>query len=233
MKKILVVEDDPNIAKLIELYLTREGYRVLISGDGLEALELAQKSPMDMVILDRMLPGMEGLSVLAELRKSGNVPVIVLSAKSDEMERIIGLEVGADDYVCKPFSPKELVSRVKALFRRSDDSGVKGVVDLIEHGGICLNGKTRNVKVDGASVELSAHEFDLLSILAAEPGRVFTRDQLLKALYGGQNDMVFDRTIDAHIKNLRKKLGDSAKTPKWIGSVFGVGYKLIDHETSK
>ena len=230
---IQIIEDDLKIAELIRLYLEKEGYRVLISTDGKDGLKQAQRAQPVLIILDRMLPGLEGLEVLKELRQHSMIPVIFLSAKSDEIEKIIGLELGADDYLSKPFSPKELLARVKSVLRRSKKSQTefdsKNTVLRFEH--FQLDPTRQSVEVDGHLCDVSASEFRLLQIMAANPGRVFSRDQLLTELYGAEEVPVFDRTIDAHVKNLRKKLEDSPKNPRFIASVFGVGYKFIDHET--
>ncbi len=226
-KTILIVEDDPKIADLIELYLQKEDYRTVQAHTGLDGLELALQIRPALVILDRMLPEMEGLEVLKKIRAQQEMPVLILSAKSDEVEKIIGLEVGADDYLSKPFSPKELVARVKAILRRSrpmqSENGTQEYKDLV------LDSSKMTLFQKGKAVELSVLEFKLLQLLMKHPGQVFSREQLMSELYGSQS-LVFDRTIDAHMKNLRKKLKDDPKKPRYLASVFGVGYKLLDHE---
>ena len=226
---ILVIEDDEKIADLVRLYLEKEGYRVLMATDGQEGLELALKTRPELLILDRMLPSLEGLEILKQLRAQVSLPVIVLSAKSDEFEKVLGLELGADDYVSKPFSPKELVARVKTVLRRS-----KAVLTteerVVELQGLQIDPSKMRVELEGQVLSLSSLEFRLLYFLASHAGRVYTREQLLLELYGSQA-LVFDRTVDAHVKNLRKKLRENSKKPRFIASVFGVGYKFLDHET--
>lgn len=224
-KTILIIEDDPKIADLIELYLLKEEYRVLKSENGKEGLELALQIKPALIILDRMLPEMEGLEVLRKLRAKFEIPVLILSAKSDEIERILGLEMGADDYLSKPFSPKELVARVKAILRRQ--SCPDGEPSVIELKGISLDPEKMSTHVNGKNSDLSVLEFKLLHTLMKHPGRVFSREQLMSELYNSQA-LVFDRTIDAHVKNLRKKLKDDPKKPKYIESVFGAGYKFSE-----
>ncbi len=226
-KTILIVEDDPKIADLIELYLQKEDYRTVQAHTGPEGLDLALQVKPALVILDRMLPEMEGLEVLKKIRAQLEMPVLILSAKSDEVEKIIGLEVGADDYLSKPFSPKELVARVKAILRRSRPVQIEN--GSLEYKDLILDGVKMTLLQKGKAVELSVLEFKLLQLLMKHPGQVFSREQLMSELYGSQS-LVFDRTIDAHMKNLRKKLKDNPKKPRYIASVFGVGYKLLDHE---
>ncbi|MFA6024786.1 MAG: response regulator transcription factor [Candidatus Gracilibacteria bacterium] len=221
------MEDDSKIAELVQLYLEKENFRVLKAEDGAEGLELALKAKPDLIVLDRMLPSMEGLEVLRAVRAVYEVPILILSAKGDEIEKVIGLEVGADDYLSKPFSPKELVARVKALLRRS--KVVAPVAASLHYKDLSLDSSKMQVLKNGQTLEFSALEFKLLHIFMKQVGHVFSRDQLMQELYDSQA-RVYDRTIDAHIKNLRKKLGDSSKKPIYIASVFGVGYKLLDDE---
>jgi two-component system alkaline phosphatase synthesis response regulator PhoP len=227
-KTILIIEDDEKIADLIQLYLQKEEYRTVQAQDGVTGLELALRIKPDLIVLDRMLPEMEGLEVLKKVRVHLDVPVLILSAKADEIEKIIGLEVGADDYLSKPFSPKELVARVKAILRRP--RAANQASDVLHHKDLTLDPKKLSVLQDKHSISLSSLEFKLLHTLTKNPGRVFSRQQLMEEIYEGTN-LIFDRTVDAHIKNLRKKLSDSPKHPRYIGSVFGVGYKLLDDET--
>lgn len=224
-KTILIIEDDTKIADLIELYLLKEEYRVLKSENGKEGLELAVQIKPALIILDRMLPEMEGLEVLRKLRAKFEIPVLILSAKSDEIERILGLEMGADDYLSKPFSPKELTARVKAILRRQ--SCPEGEQSAIELNGLTLDPEKMTTQFNGKNIDLSVLEFKLLHTLMKHPGRVFSREQLMSELYNSQA-LVFDRTIDAHVKNLRKKLKDDPKKPKYIESVFGAGYKFAE-----
>lgn len=227
-KTILIIEDDLKIADLIQLYLQKEDYRTVQAHDGREGVDLALRIKPDLIVLDRMLPEMEGLEVLKKIRTQLDVPVLILSAKADEMEKIIGLEVGADDYLSKPFSPKELVARVKAILRRTRVSNP--TADVLHYKDLTLDPEKLSVIQADRPVPLSPLEFKLLYTLTKNPGRVFSRQQLMEEIYDGMN-IIFDRTVDAHVKNLRKKLSDSPKKPRYLGSVFGVGYKLLDHET--
>ncbi len=226
MTTILIIEDDTKIANLLKLYCEQENYRVLHSESGKEGLELAKQIKPDLVLLDRMLPEMEGLDVLKEIRQSHSFPILILSAKSDEIERILGLEFGADDYITKPFSPKEVIARIKAVLRRSHMQEDQ-ISEKIERGPLKLYPEKMLVQLNGKSIRLSGLEFKLLYLLASHPGRVFSREQIMESLYDSKA-MVYDRTIDAHIKNLRKKLKDPAKKPRFLISVFGVGYKFKD-----
>jgi len=228
-KTILIIEDDLNIADLIQLYLEKENFRCIQVHDGEEGLHLALKIKPDLIVLDRMLPNLEGLELLKRLRVQMEIPVLILSAKSDEVEKIVGLELGADDYLSKPFSPKELVARLKAILRRTNPDSSKHTQSL-HYKDLDLDSGKMQVLQDGNPVELSSLEFKLLHILMKHPGHVFARKQLLSELYE-DHVFVYDRTIDAHIKNLRKKLNDDSKKPRYISSVFGMGYKLLDHET--
>lgn len=227
-KTILIIEDDTNIADLMQLYLNKEGFRTVHAVAGQEGLTLALQIKPDLLILDRMLPEMEGLEVLQQLRTKQNTPVLIVSAKSDEIEKVIGLEVGADDYLSKPFSPKELVARVKAILRRAHPAELAHAHELITVQDLTLDPEKMSVTQAGKALTLSALEFKLLSTLARHPGRVFSRDQLMQEVYES-SALVFDRTVDAHVKNIRKKLGDPSKKPRYIASVFGVGYKLLEN----
>lgn len=226
MKTILIIEDDLKIAELMQLYLEKEEFRTVHSLTGTEGLELALKIHPDLVILDRMLPEMEGLEVLRQLRTKYSTPVLIVSAKSDEIEKVIGLEVGADDYLSKPFSPKELVARVKAILRRSGAQERTGQ-ETLRLQDLILDPEKMSVQQNGKTVALSALEFKLLYTLARHPGRVYSREQLMQEVYESAS-LVFDRTVDAHVKNVRKKLKDDPKKPRYIASVFGVGYKLLE-----
>lgn len=228
-KTILIVEDDPKITELIRLYLEKEEFRTLSAADGAEGVKLALQVKPDLLILDRMLPEMEGLEVLKKIRTQLDIPVLILSAKSDEIEKIIGLEVGADDYMSKPFSPKELIARVKAILRRTRAAAPQSAV--LHYKDLTLDPEKLLVLQNQKPLALSALEFKLLYTLAQHVGRVFTRDQLMSEIYDSSQSIVFDRTIDAHVKNLRKKLNDPSKKPTYIASVFGVGYKLLDYES--
>jgi DNA-binding response OmpR family regulator len=225
-KTILIIEDDAKIAELMQLYLNKEDFRTVHSANGSEGLELALKIHPDLVILDRMLPEMEGLEVLRQLRTKYSTPVLIVSAKSDEIEKVVGLEVGADDYLSKPFSPKELVARVKAILRRSQPAERAGQ-ETLHLQDLVLDPEKMSASQNGKNVALSALEFKLLCTLARHPGRVYSREQLMQEVYESAS-LVFDRTVDAHIKNIRKKLKDNPKKPRYIASVFGVGYKTLE-----
>jgi DNA-binding response OmpR family regulator len=218
---IIVVEDDPHIADLVDLYLRRDGFRVLLATTGERGLELARTERPRMVILDIGLPGrMDGLEVCKQLRADGAVPVLFLTARDDEIDRVVGLELGADDYVTKPFSPRELVARVRAVLRRSDDS-MQRRPETIELGDLQLRLGAREVLAAGETVELTAREFDLLAYLLGNKGLVLNRRQLLEGVWG--HDWYGDeRTVDVHVAQLRKKLGPHLP----LTTVWGVGYRL-------
>ncbi len=221
--RILVVDDEPKIRRIISSYLIEEGFEVAEAHDGESAL-LAAESDLDLVILDIGLPGIDGIDVLRELRSRTDVPVILVTARAEETDRLIGLSVGADDYVTKPFSPRELVLRVKAILRRA--STVTDRPDGVNRfEGLAVDAGARVVEIDGAELELTALEFDLLTALSDAPGLVLTRHQLIERVWGW--DFVGDeRVVDVHIRNLRKKIGDDAGEPRFITTVRGVGYKF-------
>ena len=220
---ILVVDDEKHIVELVELYLSKEGFRVISAADGAEALERVRQEGPSLVILDIMLPEVDGLDVLRELRKTGGIPVIMLTAREGEVDKVVGLELGADDYLTKPFSPRELVARVKAVLRRVE-GGVQEE-EIFVREGLCLDKERRRVEVDGNEVELTAREFDLLHVLIANPGIVLTRNRLLQKVWG-YNYSGETRTVDVHIRHLREKLGDRADEPRFIETVRGVGYRF-------
>ena len=225
-KRILVVEDDLNIARLVRDYLERAGFDVTVAGDGGAAVASARGSRPDLVVLDLGLPGMDGLDVARELRTGSPVPIVMVTARGEETDRIVGLEIGADDYVVKPFSPKELVARVRAVLRRT--SGHRPAAnDVIRVRGIEVDLRRRRVVVAGRPVEVTATEFDLLATLAREPGRVFTRGQLLDAIRGVAFES-YERAIDAHVKNLRRKIEPVPGRPQYVLTVHGVGYRFAD-----
>jgi two-component system alkaline phosphatase synthesis response regulator PhoP len=228
VKTILVVDDEPQIARIARDYLERAGFAVLGAGDGAGALALAASRRPDLVILDLGLPDQDGLDVARSLRKDSDVPIIVLTARAEEADRIIGLELGADDYVTKPFSPRELVSRVRAVLRRTERAtGAKGAADLIRVGDVELDAARMRVTVAGGRIELTPTEFRLLAALAAQPGRIFTRSQLLDALHGVAFES-YERAIDAHVKNIRRKLEPDPRVPRYLLTVFGVGYRFAE-----
>ena len=225
-KKILVVDDEKRIVEIVKAYLERDGFQVLIAYDGKTALETVAKSQPDLVILDLMLPEINGWDVCRRLRKDSDVPIIMLTARDDTTDKIIGLELGADDYVTKPFDPKELVSRVKAVLRRYE--GKKATTPVLTIGGLTIDSERRLVRRGDVLIELTATEFDLLLGLAENPGRVFTRMQLLDITQGEAYEG-YERTIDSHIKNLRKKIEPTPDRPRYIITVHGTGYKLEEH----
>jgi DNA-binding response OmpR family regulator len=226
--KILVVDDEPKIRRIVTSYLIDEGYDVAEAHDGESALLVAD-SDLDLVILDIGLPGIDGIDVLRELRSRSDVPVILVTARAEETDRLIGLSVGADDYVTKPFSPRELVLRVKAILRRSSHL-VDRPDGVIRFDDLTIDTGARVVEVDGEEPELTALEFDLLVALSDAPGLVLTRRQLIERVWGW--DFVGDeRVVDVHIRNLRRKLGDDAIEPRFITTVRGVGYKFTAPST--
>jgi two-component system alkaline phosphatase synthesis response regulator PhoP len=225
MKRVLVAEDELKIARLVRDYLHRAGFGVLEAPDGPSALSLARAEKPEMIVLDLGLPGMDGLDVLRELRTSSAVPIIILTARDDESDRIVGLELGADDYVTKPFSPKELVARIRAVLRRAD--ATLGGGEIVRAGSLEIDLPKRRVTVDGAAVDLTATEFDLLVVLARRPGRIYTRPQLLDAVHGVSFES-YERSVDAHVKNLRRKIEADPKRPELVLTVYGVGYKFSD-----
>jgi len=225
MKTILVVEDEPAIARLVRDYLEQAGYDVVVTGDGNEAIRRARSTPPDLVVLDLGLPGRDGLDVTRELRRSSDVPIIVVTARGEETDRIVGLELGADDYVTKPFSPKELVARVRAVFRRSEAR--QETAETIRTADLEIDVPRMRVTIGDRPVDLTATEFQLLVALAREPGRVFTRGQLLDAVRGVAFES-YERAIDAHIKNIRRKVEPIPGAPRYIQTVYGVGYRFAE-----
>lgn len=223
MKRILVVDDDPWVRKLVRGYLERAGFSVSTAATGQEALVEFEARPPDLVILDLALPEMDGLEVAQRIRSSSSVPIIMLTARSTEDDRVLGLELGADDYVVKPFSARELEARVRAVFRRAE-TGPEGP-RVTEAAGIRVDLDRREAWVDGRSIDLTALEFDLLSFLVQHPDRAFTRLELLEAVRGGTFSS-FERAIDSHIKRLRRKVERVPESPSRIVTVYGVGYKL-------
>ena len=223
--RVLVVDDEDKIRQILDAYLRDEGFEVVSASTGEEALTRFDQGPPDLVVLDIMLPGMDGLDVLRELRRRSDVYVILLTARAEEIDRVVGLSAGADDYLVKPFSPRELVARVKAVLRRARPAG-KEYSDRTEFDGLSIDSARREVLRHKEAVSLSALEFDLLAALASAPGRVFTRRQLIDRAWGW--DFFGDeRVVDVHIRKLRRALNDDATDPAIIGTVRGVGYKLL------
>ncbi len=220
---ILIVEDEKKIVDVIRAYLEKENCRVVAAHDGLEAIKILEESLPDLIILDIMLPGLDGIEILKKTRERSNVPVILLTAKSGEVDKIVGLELGADDYLTKPFSPRELIARIKAVLRRK--RGEMPSEEEIRAGPLVINLDRHEVLLKGKELSLTATEFGILKALAKSPGRVFTRLQLVDIVQGYSFEG-YERTIDAHIKNLRRKIEKTPSTPKIIQTVYGVGYKL-------
>lgn len=224
--RILVVEDEPSLAEVVSLYLKRAGYQVQIAADGKQAMTLLERQIPDFVILDLMLPEIDGLSLTRWLRDRSNVPIIMVTARREEIDRIAGLEMGADDYVVKPFSPQELVSRVRAVLRRTgrEQTGAELERDL-SFDDIHISPVTRAVTVREMSIELTVKEFDLLYLLARHPKQVFTREQLLERVWGGA-EYIDPGTVTVHIRRLREKIENDPSSPSHLLTVWGVGYKF-------
>ena len=225
MKEILVVDDEPKIVQLARDYLEHAGFQVSTASDGPSALAAALSRKPDLVVLDLRLPKMDGFDVTRELRKASNVPIIMLTARSEESDKLIGLELGADDYITKPFSPKELVARVRTVLRRVEN--LEPGAEVIRAADLVLDLPRMKLTVDGREVELTPTEFQLLAELARQPGRIFTRAQLLEAVHGIALES-YERAIDAHIKNIRRKIEPDPREPRYILMVYGVGYKFTD-----
>jgi DNA-binding response OmpR family regulator len=225
MPTVLVVDDEPKIAQLARDYLEHAGFSVLTAGDGRSGLAAAARERPDLIVLDLRLPDIDGLDVARLLRKESTVPIIMLTARGEETDKVVGLELGADDYMTKPFSPKELVARVRAVLRRWEFARAGG--DTIRLADLLIDRSRMRVSVSGRSVDLTATEFQLLDALARYPGRVFTRAQLLDALHGVAFES-YERAIDAHIKNIRRKLEPDPRRPRYVLTVYGVGYRMAD-----
>ena len=224
-KKILIVDDDAKIVELVKLYLDRDGYDVITAYDGKESLRIARESHPDLIVLDIMLPGLDGLTVCRTLRTESSVPIILLTAKTTEEDRIEGLDLGADDYVTKPFSPKELAARIRAVFRRTPDEALQLGPKEVYFGELTVNFPKHEAYLNGRALNLTPIEFKLLGVFIREPDRVFSRTQLIEKVLGYDFDG-FDRTIDVHILNLRRKIEPDASHPKYIKTVYGAGYKF-------
>ena len=227
METILVIEDDPHTAALVVLYLEREGFRALSAGDGPAGLAMARRESPGLVILDLMLPDMDGWEVCRQLRKTSEVPIIMLTARGEEIDRVAGLTLGADDYVVKPFSPRELMARVKAILRRAAASPGDTPETLV-HENVMLDLERRRLKIEGVEVSLTPHEYALLEAFMAAPGRTFTREELLERLYPRGEAVVVDRVVDVHINKLRQKIEPEPGQPRYILTARGVGYRFAD-----
>jgi DNA-binding response OmpR family regulator len=225
MRTILIVEDEQRIVQLARDYLERAGYSVTSAGDGTTALASARSARPDLIVLDLGLPGRDGLDVLRLLRRESSTPVIILTARGEESDKLVGLELGADDYMVKPFSPKELVARVRAVLRRAE--GAAEPAEVIHAGDLTLDVPRLRLTVGARLVEATPTEFALLAVLARQPGRIFTRAQLLDAVHGVAFES-YERAIDTHIKNLRRKIEPDPGRPRYILTVYGVGYRLAE-----
>jgi DNA-binding response OmpR family regulator len=221
--RILVVDDEPKIVQLVRDYLERAGFAVSTAREGNEALMRAHQERPDLIVLDLGLPGLDGLEVTRRLRRDSGVPIIMLTARHEETDKVVGLELGADDYVTKPFSPRELEARVRAVLRRQ----TRAEDDVLRAGDLTLDIPRLRTEVSGRPVSLTATEFDLLAALARQPGRVFTRAQLLDAIHGVAFES-YERAIDAHVKNIRRKIEPDPREPRYLLTVYGVGYRLAD-----
>jgi two-component system, OmpR family, alkaline phosphatase synthesis response regulator PhoP len=225
VKTVLVVDDEPGIIELARDYLEHAGFGVITAVDGPSALTAVRIRKPDVLVLDLGLPGMDGLDVARTIRRDSTLPIVMLTARDDELDRVLGLEIGADDYVTKPFSPRELVARIRAILRRVERQEQPG--DRIESGGVSIDIARMRVTAAGRSVELTPTEFQLLVTLARQPGRIFTRSQLLDSIHGVAFES-YERAIDAHIKNLRHKLEADPSRPRYVLTVYGVGYRFAE-----
>ncbi len=231
-RTILVVDDEPKIVRLLSEYLERAGFRVVVAADGDAAVSVFRREKPDLVLLDLMIPGIDGLDVTRAIRRDGETPIIMVTALSEETDRLVGLELGADDYIAKPFSPREVVARVKAVLRRARGAAVAAAADdntPLTVGDLRIDPVRREVRRGGAPVSLTSYQFDLLAVLARQPGRVFSRMQLVVAVQGETYDG-YERTVDAHMKNIRKAIGDDARHPRYVETVRGVGYRLLEQD---
>ena len=227
-QKVLVVDDELEIVKVVRAYLEQSGFTVLTSSDGQQALAVFRHEQPDLVVLDLNLPSMDGLDVCRAIRREGNTPVIMLTARVEEADRLVGLEIGADDYIVKPFSPREVVARVRAVLRRSNLA--PAAPSIITTGDLTIDPAKHEVHLGDRLIDLTPTEFNLLSAMAAQPGRAFSRMDLLDAVQGEAYEG-YERTIDVHIKNLRQKLGDEPRKPVYILTVYGIGYKFNEDLT--
>jgi two-component system alkaline phosphatase synthesis response regulator PhoP len=225
MKSILVVDDEPKIVQLARDYLEHAGFAVATARDGREALQAVRQHKPDLVVLDLGLPEVDGLDVTRTLRRDSNLPIVMLTARDDEVDKLLGLELGADDYLTKPFSPRELVARVKAVLRRTEAAVEKA--DVIRAGDVVLDVPRMRTEVAGRTIDLTATEFQLLATLARRPGRIFTRGQLLDEVRGVTFES-YERAIDTHIKNLRRKIEPDPRQPRYLLTVYGVGYRFAE-----
>ena len=224
---VLIVEDDPDTVQLMRLYLGRDGHKVVTAADGHEGLRLAREAHPDIVVLDLMLPGLDGMELCRTLREESAVPIVMVTARVGEEDRLAGLDLGADDYVTKPFSPRELAARVRAVLRRTARDALEQGPSEVTRGGIRVDLRLRTVSVGATPVRLTPTEFRLLVLLMGQPGRVFTREGIIEQVFGYDFDG-FDRTVDAHVSNLRHKLEEDPERPRYIHTIYGVGYRFGD-----
>ena len=224
---VLILDDDPHTVEVVQLYLRRDGHHVLSATDGIAGLSLAREAQPDLIILDLMLPGMDGLEICRILRQESDVPIVMLTARADEEDRLAGLDLGADDYVTKPFSPRELAARIRAVLRRSARDELEGGAARLDYESISMEMRQRTVHVDGTQIHLTPTEIRLLALLMREPGRTFSRDQIIDRVFGYDFEG-FDRTVDSHVYSLRRKLEAAAGDKKYIHTIYGVGYRLGD-----
>jgi len=224
---VLILDDDPHTVEVVQLYLRRDGHHVLSATDGIAGLSLAREAQPDLIILDLMLPGMDGLEICRILRQESDVPIVMLTARADEEDRLAGLDFGADDYVTKPFSPRELAARIRAVLRRSARDELEGGAARLDYESISMEMRQRTVHVDGTQIHLTPTEIRLLALLMREPGRTFSRDQIIDRVFGYDFEG-FDRTVDSHVYSLRRKLEAAAGDKKYIHTIYGVGYRLGD-----
>jgi len=225
MRTILVVDDEPKIVQIARDYLERAGFHVLSADDGRSVPTMVRSARPDLIVLDLALPGMDGLDVTRMLRKESEVPIIMLTARDDEADRLIGLELGADDYIVKPFSPKELVARVRAVLRRWD--GARAGTEVVRAGDLLLDVSKMQASIGNQMLNLTPTEFQLLAVMARQPGRIFTRGQLLEAVHGIAVES-YERAIDSHIKNIRRKVEPDPHHPRYVLAVHGIGYKFTE-----
>ena len=225
--KVLIIEDDPNVVDLSRLYLARDGHEVLTALDGSEGLRLALESAPDLIVLDLMLPGVDGVTICRRVRQASEVPIVMLTARVEEEDRLLGLECGADDYVTKPFSPRELAARVRAVLRRTARNALDRGPSELATTSLRANVRSRTAWVHGNPLDLTRTEFCILVMFMREPGRIFSRDQIIDAIFGHDFDG-FDRAVDSHIYNLRRKLGEIAQGGQFIRTLYGQGYRFDD-----
>jgi len=225
MKTILVVDDEPEIVRVARDYLEHAGFATLSAADGPAAIAAARTRKPDLIVLDLGLPGLDGLDVARSIRRDSTVPIIMLTARGDESDKLVGLELGADDYMTKPFSPRELVARIRAVLRRTE--GLDERATFLRVGDLQLDLPRMQVSVAGRRIELTSTEFQILAAMARQPGRIFTRSQLLDVVHGVAFE-AYERAIDAHVKNIRRKIEPDPRTPRYVQTVFGVGYRVAE-----